>query len=280
LQFNFGINATAESGTIASQQMRLDQADVRVPDTNPQSLVPGGAAYGFLGASAGSTLWWLPQTATVGKAFFGFGTYDLDPDDWVGNATWSMVAEQGPGQVSLWQTVGFGTPVELFATSDGVTSADSFSQITGGHDHYNWGFTATGVYQVMIEALLTHVADATHGSPYVVTGTSVVTFLVGSDTAIPIPGDVNHDGIVNGQDIALSSSAWLNTGNLVPGDANGDGIVNGQDVALISANWLATFADGASDVSASVAHVPEPATAGLAVVGILVLVLRERRRPS
>jgi len=275
LQFNFGINATAENGGLASQQLPLSSADVRVPDTNPQSTVPGGANYAFLGASPGSTLWWLPQTSTVGKAFFGFGTYDLDPDQWVSATTWSMLAASGPGQMSLWQTVGFGTPVPLFATSDGITSADKFSQITGGHDHYNWGFTATGVYQVMIEAQVTHATDATHAAPYLVSGTGIVTFLVGSNTPIPIPGDVNHDGIVNGQDIALVASTWLSSGNLLPGDANGDGIVNGQDIALIASNWLATSATSLAHASVVV---PEPASLILGSIGILLVAVVLNRR--
>lgn len=55
------------------------------------------------------------------------------------------------------------------------------------------------------------------------------------------PGDANHDGIVNMQDIAMISSRWLQTGTNNPGDINGDGIVNSQDLALISSQWLATF---------------------------------------
>ena len=56
------------------------------------------------------------------------------------------------------------------------------------------------------------------------------------------PGDANHDGIVNMQDIAVISARWLQTGANNPGDINGDGIVNSQDLALISSKWLATIA--------------------------------------
>lgn len=51
-------------------------------------------------------------------------------------------------------------------------------------------------------------------------------------------GDANHDGIVNGQDIALISSEWGMTGWNLSGDLNGDGVVNGQDIAIVSAQWL------------------------------------------
>ncbi|MES1213311.1 MAG: dockerin type I domain-containing protein [Singulisphaera sp.] len=51
-------------------------------------------------------------------------------------------------------------------------------------------------------------------------------------------GDVNGDGIVNGQDLALLAANWLSSGPV--GDLNGDGIVNNQDAALVTSNWLAT----------------------------------------
>ena len=54
-----------------------------------------------------------------------------------------------------------------------------------------------------------------------------------------LPGDVNQDGIVNAQDLALASSGWMKSG--MTGDLNGDGIVNGQDLAVLSSNWLETL---------------------------------------
>ena len=57
-----------------------------------------------------------------------------------------------------------------------------------------------------------------------------------------LPGDANGDGIVNGQDLALSSSGWLNAGPT--GDINADGIINGQDIAVISSAWLQTVPVG------------------------------------
>jgi hypothetical protein len=90
-----------------------------------------------------------------------------------------------------------------------------------------------------------------------------------------LPGDVNFDGIVNGQDIALIASDWLHMGVGIAGDANYDGIVNGQDIAVIASHWLDTagssggggVAGGAGGGSA----VPEPSTVVLAAVGGLAL---------
>ena len=86
------------------------------------------------------------------------------------------------------------------------------------------------------------------------------------------PGDVNHDGIVNGLDIAKVSSNWLLSGPVgsVPGDSNGNGVVNGLDIALISSNWLRT--------SGGATNVPEPSTVVLAVLGGLALLACHHRR--
>ena len=88
---------------------------------------------------------------------------------------------------------------------------------------------------------------------------------------------MNHDGIVNSQDLAVVSSSWLETGTGLAGDANGDGIVNSQDLAVVSSNWLATSGGGSANGDALS---PEPASLSLAVVCFAVfagaLALRRR----
>jgi len=92
-----------------------------------------------------------------------------------------------------------------------------------------------------------------------------------------LAGDVNNDGIVNGQDIAVIASNWLQTGpgaNDPSGDANFDGIVNGQDIAVIASHWLQTVGSG----SGGGASVPEPAAIVLAALGGLALLACRWRR--
>jgi probable HAF family extracellular repeat protein len=78
------------------------------------------------------------------------------------------------------------------------------------------------------------------------------------------PGDVTGDGVVNGQDIALVASHWLQTGDGVLGDANNDEVVNGQDIALIASNWLHGSGGGGTAV-------PEPSAALLTLTGAILL---------
>jgi ABC-type nitrate/sulfonate/bicarbonate transport system substrate-binding protein len=87
-----------------------------------------------------------------------------------------------------------------------------------------------------------------------------------------LPGDVTGDGIVNGLDINMIASHWLNTGSNTPGDANFDGVVNGLDINLIAAHWLQTTGGAGGSVG-----VPEPATIVSAMLGGLALLVYRRR---
>jgi hypothetical protein len=53
-----------------------------------------------------------------------------------------------------------------------------------------------------------------------------------------IPGDLNHDGHVNGIDLAVVLNTWglCGSGTCVA-DIDRDGIVNGIDLAIVLGNW-------------------------------------------
>jgi Dockerin type I domain len=77
-----------------------------------------------------------------------------------------------------------------------------------------------------------------------------------------VEGDVNNDNQVNGLDVNMIASHWMQLGTSPPGDANGDGVVNGLDLNLVASHWLQ---------SGSVTQVPEPASMLLAVFGDVIL---------
>jgi hypothetical protein len=57
---------------------------------------------------------------------------------------------------------------------------------------------------------------------------------------VTIPGDINGDGTVNGLDLGILASNWLQ--NVPPAsanaDINGDGTVNGLDLGIMAQYWL------------------------------------------
>ncbi len=95
-------------------------------------------------------------------------------------------------------------------------------------------------------------------------------------------GDVNHDNVVNGLDISLVVSHWLQSGVGVAGDANNDHVVNGLDISLIASHWLQTGGGGNGlalpSGNSSTAAVPEPSSLLLLTMGLAVCVVRRWRR--
>ncbi|MCX5650164.1 MAG: dockerin type I domain-containing protein [Planctomycetota bacterium] len=49
------------------------------------------------------------------------------------------------------------------------------------------------------------------------------------------PADLNRDGTVNSQDLAILLNAWGTTGS--PADLNGDGVVSAPDLAILLSRW-------------------------------------------
>jgi hypothetical protein len=59
-----------------------------------------------------------------------------------------------------------------------------------------------------------------------------------SPISLPIPGDLNSDGIVNALDWSQMSSVWFT--NNAAADLNHDGIVNSIDFSILNRNWFKT----------------------------------------
>lgn len=155
-----------------------DELVAFVPD--PSINRPPGAQWDFLGTPAGSPLWFLPQGENPAKPFLGIASEELDPADW-SSLTLSLAGFSGPagGEFSLWQSDVFGTPVVGMATADGVDAGDRISMTVGGHDHFNYGFTQPGVYEITLQW------DGVHQTDGPVTTSATYGFAV---QAVPEPG--------------------------------------------------------------------------------------------
>lgn len=148
--------------------------------SDPSVARPVGIQWDFLGVSAGAPLWVLPQAEDPGKPFLGIASEELASSDWtvLSLSLTSMNAPVG-ADFSLYQTDGFGAPVIQFATSDGITGADTYNMIVGGHAHYNWAFTEPGLYEIEFTVTGTHATDGPKSA------SGLFTFGV---TQVPEPG--------------------------------------------------------------------------------------------
>jgi surface-anchored protein len=122
------------------------------------------AGWSFIGAGDGNTYWLLPQaidlnqlTVAVSAEPIDPGTFDVyqptdprisRPGEWL---KWSLRDVQGPGDVSIWQNNQ--APGAWWAsTVDGGRRFDPALYIeSGNHTHYNWGFSAAGIYDVTFD---------------------------------------------------------------------------------------------------------------------------------
>jgi hypothetical protein len=96
-------------------------------------------------------------------------------------------------------------------------------------------FVSTPSFQVYIRWI---VCDDGDGS---VIEAAIDTFGFGTCEIEPEnPYDLNGDGLVDGQDLAILLSTWGCEGNGCIADINGDLIVNGADLSGILANWDST----------------------------------------
>lgn len=125
---------------------------------------PAGNAWDPIGVAAGESFWFLPQSnsgpagaATLGAPFAGIGTEELAASDWSTDITITLDSVSGPGDFAMYLD-GI-NPFFAMSTADGIDGTDAINIAAGNHEHYNWAFTAPGVYDVGVTISGTHVTD-------------------------------------------------------------------------------------------------------------------------
>ncbi|MBL9122820.1 MAG: choice-of-anchor M domain-containing protein [Planctomycetaceae bacterium] len=276
------------SGTLAPHQALL------FVDRPARGNRPAGTSFDFVGVAAGQKYWRLPQSQNSKLLYLGANSYGTDfldvasyveSDPRVGAtvpAPWIKCTVTGvhgltpetpaPGAFSIWSSEDAGPNVWVSSAQGGLTSQDGLFIIAQGHAHFNWGFTARGIYGIDI------VASAYLGpgktNP---TASETYTFYFGVEAGLP--GDATLDSIVDGADYTLWADRYLSGPDATwrDGDFNLDGLVDGADYTI----WADHFGTGMPEPSLAVSAVPEPSTLGLGLVaaslGALTFVRRRCR---
>jgi len=99
----------------------------------------------------GSPLWILPQNQDPQLMYLGFSAEGIPAGTFDPRFTVNLVRVEGPGDFFVWQFDTFANLVLAMNSRDGVSIDDSFQQLTGGHQHFNWGFNAPGVHEVVLK---------------------------------------------------------------------------------------------------------------------------------
>lgn len=106
--------------------------------------------------STGDELRILPQTQNPALLYLGLSAENdppgvMPPGVFTGQLTLRLVAVDGPGHFFLWQADAFGGLDVRMNSRDGISEADRTPLAMGSHEHFNYGFTTNGVYQVVLQ---------------------------------------------------------------------------------------------------------------------------------
>jgi hypothetical protein len=134
-------------------QVELEADDTLVyVGSEAKTTQPGSSTWSFLGAGAGNDVWILPQTQNNNLVFLGVAGEEIEAGVFDGNVVNLFLSAvrpgSGTGHFSIYSVDSFGAPTVRMASSDGITSADVLPVPVGGHAHYNFAFTGTGIWEV------------------------------------------------------------------------------------------------------------------------------------
>lgn len=126
-----------------------EHADLKHP-SNPLGL-PDGLPPGTPFGEAGDPLWILPQAQDASLLYLGFSAEKLPPGVFDQPFTFRLRAVRGPGHFFAWQADEAGNLLVKFNSRDGITEADATRPLLGSHEHFNFGFTTNGHYEVTFQ---------------------------------------------------------------------------------------------------------------------------------
>ncbi|WP_052745318.1 choice-of-anchor M domain-containing protein [Streptomyces sp. WM6386] len=133
--------------------------------------IPEG--YDFLG-TPGDAVWWLPLQQNAGIVWPGWNTGEFPRAELDGKVSFRLDSVQGPGNIAMFYSDSTGTPVVPLNSGDGLP--DTHTLAGGTHAHFDWAFSAEGVYRTTFTVSAT-LADGTR-----VADTQTLAWVVGDGT--------------------------------------------------------------------------------------------------
>ncbi len=146
----------------------FDSSDLRLVVPNIPNAVAArnaSAIWDPIGVAGGETYWRISTNSLTGVPYLGWATEELDVLDWTGDISFALTGLTAPGDISVYFFPD-GNLTFLWASSNGITGADTFALAPGVHSHFNVAFSTPGLYEVEVTISGTHVDDgfqtATH----------------------------------------------------------------------------------------------------------------------
>lgn len=138
--------------------IHVDRASLTPRSTNP--------AFSFIGVPENTPFYRITASQTPGQIYLGYAAYGV-PQNAIdlynanaesggrvnGNGRWvrlQLHSVEGPGHYSVWAN-SLGGPVRFHSTAQHGTApaeTNTLWLVAGGHSHFNYGFTAPGLYRV------------------------------------------------------------------------------------------------------------------------------------
>ncbi len=159
---------------------RTNEVVLVVAESSKVTL-PDGTPFG----PGGSPMWILPQSQNPGLLYLGLSAEGIPLGAFNGPLQFALKAVSGPGNFFLWQATSGGTLDIQMSSADGIDAADIHNQIVGSHEHFNWGFTTNGLYQLTFQVSGQRVGETTN----ITSADTTFTFYV-----LPLPTNIQLDG--------------------------------------------------------------------------------------
>ena len=111
--------------------------------------------------SAGDSLWILPASQREGMLYLGMSAEGNPLGVFDGPMAMRLLSVEGPGHFFLWQAELGGLRFWM-NSRDGFGDDDVFTQSVGGHSHFDWGFSTSGVYRIIFQAEARRLGESTN----------------------------------------------------------------------------------------------------------------------